>query len=393
MKILHIADYYMPGMGYQENFLPKWNAAQNNEVYLITGDRYYPIPDYDNSWGKVLGNRICGVGKFIENNVNFIRLPVLFEIKERPWLKNLKKQILAIKPDVIMIHGTSSFNFYRVPLIAKKLNIPCLADNHMVFHVIRKNLINSILIFIHRILIKYFYINLVHKFIGVTKETCEYLIKYEKIPKEKVFLLPLGIDDTLFNTNNPKNYNLSPNDPIIVMQTGKLSEDKKPQWLAEAVIKLLSNSINIKCLFVGGGSDKIRRYIEELFIKNEVRSRLEFIDFVKVEDLPKLYSQADICVYPNGTSLSALEAAACGSAVIMADYDVGIDRANDGLGITYETGNITDLSIKIKNLSTDEKFRKKIISTSLDSINKDYSYENISKKLLNLCNDSLKKLN
>ena len=65
MKIIHIIDYYMPGMGYQENFLPKWNALQNNEVYIITGDRYQPIPDYDKSWGKVLGNRICGVGKYI----------------------------------------------------------------------------------------------------------------------------------------------------------------------------------------------------------------------------------------------------------------------------------------------------------------------------------------
>lgn len=393
MKILHVVDYYMPGMGYQENFLPKWNAKQNNEVYLITGDRYQPIADYDKSWGKLLGNRICGEGRFIENGVSFIRLPVLFELKGRPWIKNIKKQIISIQPDIIIIHGTTSFNFYRVPIIARKLNIPCLADNHMVFHVIKKSLINNILILTHRFLIKHLYTNLVFKFIGVTKETCEYLIKYEKISRNKIFYLPLGIDTSLFNENIKKIENLNEDNQIIVMQTGKLSEDKKPQWLAEAVIKLLSNSIDVKCIFVGGGSKKIRKYIQELFIKNKFEDKLEFIDFVKVDELPALYNRADICVYPDGTSLSAIEAAACGSAVIMADYDASVDKAKSGLGIVYKTGNISDLANKIQSLVIDEQFRLKLISSSLKSVQKNYSYDEISKKLISLCNDSLKELN
>ena len=54
MKILHIVDYLMPNMGYQEFILPKFNA-NNNEVIILTGNAYYPIPNYNQTWKKFLG--------------------------------------------------------------------------------------------------------------------------------------------------------------------------------------------------------------------------------------------------------------------------------------------------------------------------------------------------
>ena len=392
MKILHVIDYYMPGMGYQENLLPKWNAFQNNDVKIITGDRYQPIPDYDKSWGKVLGNRICGSGSTIENGVEIIRLEVSFEIKGKPWFKNLRYEIEKCKPDVIIVHGTTSFNFYRVPFISKKLNLPCIADNHMVFHIIQKNLINRIFIKIHRLLINAVYSRLIYKFIGVTKETCEYLVNYEKIPKDKVYLLPLGVDETIFNSNYESDVNKENNSPIIVMQTGKLSQDKKPQWLAKAVVKNLTNSLNVECLFVGGGSEKIKKYIEKIFFESGYANKLKFVEFVQANKLPDFYRRADICVYPDGTSLSALEAAACGCAVIMADYDASIDRAQNGIGIVYKAGDIDDLSKKIDLLVKNNEYREQVILSSINSIRDNFSYSQISKQLISLCRESIRNI-
>ena len=392
MKILHVIDYYMPGMGYQENLLPKWNAFQNNDVKIITGDRYQPIPDYDKSWGKVLGNRICGSGSTIENGVEIIRLEVSFEIKGKPWFKNLRYAIEKCKPDVIIVHGTTSFNFYRVPFISKKLNLPCIADNHMVFHIIQKNLINRIFIKIHRLLINAVYSRLIYKFIGVTKETCEYLVNYEKIPKDKVYLLPLGVDETIFNSNYESDVNKENNSPIIVMQTGKLSQDKKPQWLAKAVVKNLTNSLNVECLFVGGGSEKIKKYIEKIFFESGYANKLKFVEFVQANKLPDFYRRADICVYPDGTSLSALEAAACGCAVIMADYDASIDRAQNGIGIVYKAGDIDDLSKKIDLLVKNNEYREQVILSSINSIRDNFSYSQISKQLISLCRESIRNI-
>ena len=46
MRIVHIVDYLMPQMGYQEFLLPKWNSHQGHEVFIITSDRY-PISNYE----------------------------------------------------------------------------------------------------------------------------------------------------------------------------------------------------------------------------------------------------------------------------------------------------------------------------------------------------------
>ena len=52
-------------------------------------------------------------------------------------------------------------------------------------------------IFLRKIVKNYFskYVSIVF---GVTEETCEYLIKYEGYPKEKVKLLSLGVDTKIF---------------------------------------------------------------------------------------------------------------------------------------------------------------------------------------------------
>ena len=54
-RIVHVVDYLMPTLGYQEFLLPKWNAKFDHEVFIVTGDRFYPVPDYDQTWGKLLG--------------------------------------------------------------------------------------------------------------------------------------------------------------------------------------------------------------------------------------------------------------------------------------------------------------------------------------------------
>ena len=49
----------------------------------------------------------------------------------------------------------------------------------------------------------------------------------------------------------------------------------------------------------------------------------------------------------------------------MADHPASRDRESNGLGITYETGNIQDLATKIDQLSDDET-RKTLIEIRLN---------------------------
>ena len=157
MKILHIVDYLMPTMGYQEFILPKFNAIdKNNEVYILTGNAYYPVPNYDNTWRNVLGQRKFEPRNEIIDNVNIIREKIVFEISNRPWISNLKKNIEKISPDIIMVHGTSSFSAFRSAIIAKRLNLPLIMDNHMIFSIVRNDIFGKLYYFIVRTLVSNF---------------------------------------------------------------------------------------------------------------------------------------------------------------------------------------------------------------------------------------------
>ena len=57
LRIVHVADYVMPSMGYQELALAKWNARHGHQVHLVTSDRYTPVPHYKRTWETFLGPR------------------------------------------------------------------------------------------------------------------------------------------------------------------------------------------------------------------------------------------------------------------------------------------------------------------------------------------------
>ena len=109
----------MPTMGYQEFILPKFNAMiKENDVYIISGNKYYPVPNYNKTWKKFLGNRTFSPKIQKINSVNIKRNKIIFEIAKRPWILNLEKEIKLIKPDIIMCHGTTSFTSLRAVLIS-----------------------------------------------------------------------------------------------------------------------------------------------------------------------------------------------------------------------------------------------------------------------------------
>lgn len=120
MRILHVVDYLMPNMGYQDFLLAKWNKKQDNDTYIVTSNKYYPVPNYNLTWKKFLGKREQKIGWSTINGIKVLRQKLLFEISSRPWIYNLENEITKINPEVIMVHSTTSFTSLRVALFCKK---------------------------------------------------------------------------------------------------------------------------------------------------------------------------------------------------------------------------------------------------------------------------------
>ena len=384
MKILHTVDYLMPTMGYQDFLLPKWNKKQNNDTYIITSNKYYPVPNYKQTWEKFLGKREQKSGWSIIDGVKILKKKIYFEISSRPWISNLEEEIIKIKPDIIMVHSTTSFTALRVAFLCKKKKIPCMFDNHMIFSVVQNSLVAKLFYFFVKNYISKIISKVAYKIIGVTDETCDYLEQVEGYKKNKLFHLPLGIDENIFYPLKKKN-----NKNFKIIQTGKLNDDKKPQWTASAVLELLKKGENVSLEFIGGGSSKIRSKIEDEYKKNNFLKSIKFTDFLNQKQLLVAYNNCNLTIFPDGTSLSALEVAACRKPVIMADHQASLSRVKLGIGLTYKTGNIKDLEKKILMLIEDKNFYKKICESSYKAIRNHYTYGYISKKFINLCKKAI----
>ena len=376
MKIVHIVDYLMPTMGYQEFILPKFNAiSKKNSVYILTGNSYYPIPNYNSTWKKFLGPRNFLPKKITIDCVKIFNNKILFEFAKRPWILNLERDIKYLKPDVIMCHGTASFSSIRSVLVAKKLNIPIFLDNHMIFSIVKNNIFGKLYYFFIKKFISKFIERNSNVIFGVTKETCQYLIQKEGYSKSKVKLLPLGTDSSIFYPKIKKNRN-----KIKIIQTGKLNFDKRPDFLAKATIILIEEGYNVELIYYGSGDINVVNKIKNLFKKKKITSRLKII-----------YNDADVVVFPFGTSLSAIDCAFCGIPVVMTDDMASKEKEQDGIGICYKTGDIKDLAKKIKICLNFKRKNKLFEKKRLNRIKRKYDYKVISDNFLSICKNEINK--
>ena len=380
MRIVHVVDYSMPQMGYQEFLLPKYNAAAGHEVIILTSDRYFPVPNYEDSWKEFLGPRIIGCKSEIIHGVQIERLKTTFEIKGRPWIKSLKNRLKRINPDLIYVHGTGSITAYRIALMSSLNNCKFIYDNHMIFDIMQKGTAQKIYYFFQRNIFSKIIEKRAAVIFGVTEETCDYLVKIEGFNKKNVQHLPLGVDDNHFNNTDRKKIP-SLNQYVEILQTGKLNNDKKPQWLAKACLDLLIEGYKIKLKFLGAGDKLIVEQIRQSFNKANFESCLEFSKLTNYKYLPQEFKKSDIAIYPDGTSLSALEAASCGCEVIMADLPASLSREKKGVGITYKRGDITDLKEKIKFLIGKLNDSTNYVNNAPNVISSEYSYKKISEDM------------
>ena len=247
----------------------------------------------------------------------------------------------------------------------------------MILAVADNSLIGKISYYLFKKLIRPLLEKNAERIIGVTKETCLFLKKYEGF-KKKVSILPLGVDLKSFYP-----INLKKSKEIIIIQTGKLNSDKKPQWLALAIISLLKEKkYKLKLIYIGNGENKIIEDIKIKFKNSNLSSHLKFVNYVNLKKLNHYYNKCYICVFPEGTSLSSLQVAACKKPVIMANHPASLEKTKLGIGIVYRRGNIDDLKNKIKKLIDDKNFYDFVCKKSYKAVLNNFGYETISKKMI-----------
>ena len=320
MKIVHIclSCFYVDGMGYQENILPKYHS-ENNEVYIITSDFAFDSSgnvtkkekkEYYNEYGipvKVLdkSNRYGPLSKYND-------------------FERVYESLCEINPDVIFCHGGQFIALKDVIRYCKKNpQVKLFIDQHGDYY---NTPVNSFRKRLGQYLIYGYWMRKAQKytqmFWGVTPWRCQYLNDVYSIKKEKIALLPMGGDDEKIRFSQQKEIsagirkenNISDND-LLIVTGGKIDSEKRIDVLMQAVAEIDCDSI--KLLVFGKAKEKSKEQIESLAKDKHIR----YIGWIPSDDVYNYFLAADLAVFPGTHSVLWEQACACGVPCIFRDWE------------------------------------------------------------------------
>lgn len=179
------------------------------------------------------------------------------------------------------------------------------------------------------------------------------IVVYNKIIKDRIaeynnhiMIVPSGVDTSKFS---PLEHETEDN---IILMAGRVRDPLKGfSTLRRAVEIIRDRGKNVSILVTGSHRFKDRHIISTGWLARD--------------KLPDLYRKAVLCVvpsiWPEPFGIVAIEAMACGRAVIASDTGGLREIIDDGIdGILFQSGNANDLAQKIEHLLDNRALRKKI---------------------------------
>ena len=220
------------------------------------------------------------------------------------------------------------------------------------------------------------------------------ITKEYKINKKKVTVFPWGIDlNVISNTDlkESKRTKLGWENKTILIMTRKFEKFYRIIEFIDIFYKLLRSNVNLRLVLLGSGSleNKIKSKIKKLNISNYIH----IPGWVNRKDMNSYLNSADIYVsnsYTDGSSVSLLEAIACGLSPIVTKIESIEEWVEDGYnGYLVDIDNPEEMENKIMNLTKSAKkmvkFKKRNIDLSKNKLDWEINFkilENIYSNLL-----------
>lgn len=321
MKIFHLclASFYIEGMEYQENVLPRVHKRLGYDV-TIGASRY----SFDSN-GK---RKYRSAGRYVNSDgVPIIILEYYpffkFLTKRLKIYKGLYRFLLKNNPDIIFIHGAQSYSVWSVIKYKKKNpNVLIFADQHgdyfnMPLNGVYNCFINKYLFGIPVRAISHY----VEVFWGVTPWRVKYLNEVYGISKNIIKLLVMGGDEKLINFENKNIIKKQVreklgvyDDDFLIVSGGKIDKMKNIHLLINAIRNI--NNEKVKLIIFGKIKEDIMSELNILADK-----RIYLVGWVSPLESYNLFLASNLAVFPGTHSVLWEQAAACGIPIMVKFWD------------------------------------------------------------------------
>lgn len=383
-KIVNVCLYgpVTDGWSYQDNLLTKYQKLNGNDVTIITSKWVY------NTEGKlVLDNRTEYLN---ENGIKTIRLDIAHNKALSYKFKRfvgLKQHLEAERPEILFVHNCQFLDIYEIVKYLKKHpGVKVYVDNHSDFSNSATNWFSKNIL--HRIVWRSTAKAIepyVQKFWGVIPARVDFLHEMYGIPKNKIGLLVMGIDDEAKKeicteenlAKNRKKYGLQRDDFVIV--TGGKIDKAKVQILClmESMEQLRKVNPKVKLIIFGSIEQDLKDEFDRLLKKD---TSIIYTGFVNSVEAMLLLKNADLAVFPGRHSVYWEETVGLGTPLVV-KYWKGTTHINVGGNVEYlKQDSIAEIqNVLTEILENPEKYRMmKQVAESKGVEN--FSYRNIALK-------------
>ncbi len=202
-------------------------------------------------------------------------------------------------------------------------------------------------------------------------------------------ILPCGVDTNRFNPKGSRFAGIDENIPSILFM-GRLDKRKGLDRLLKVMPIILKEMPNIK-LYVGG-KGPMYKYYKKMVKSMNLEKNVEFLGYIKKEDLPSLYRSVSLYVSPatggETFGIVLIEAMASGIPVIASDipgYRCVIDHNVNG--ILVDTTNSQLFSLNILNILRSREKARDLSKKALEKIYNKYDWNVIIDETIEIYKD------
>jgi glycosyltransferase involved in cell wall biosynthesis len=199
------------------------------------------------------------------------------------------------------------------------------------------------------------------------------------LKKMRCDVVPWGIPSGAFRKIKKKDFKSKKS--IRLLYAGRLTENKSVDTIINA-LSLLELEISLTIIGSGDQYDNLTDLTEKLCLEG----RIEFIPFVKRDELWKILTEYDICIISTkiveAFCLMAIEAQAHGLVIVYSDTGGPKDIIGN-TGIMYKTGDFVDMARKIQYLVSHRDELSKFSLLGIEN-SKKYKIENLREQLFDL---------
>lgn len=386
MRIAHVQDPFIPGLGYQENHLPMKQYELGHDVYIVTSHSVPIKSDNDE------GQQTFDIGKYTYQNVPTFRLRSLHHHSiENSYLIGLSNKLDEVSPDIIHLHGLFDYKTLQVIWYVKDSDVPLVVDVHFDndnFHL--DSIFKKIVFSIFKMLFLPIITKEIDLYMPVNTIAKRFLQEDLNISEDKMKLLPLGIDDTFKPDRSAglriRNELNIPEEAIVIADSGKFNPTKDTDVLLSAFINLCDEHSNTHLLLIGDGP---KVYVEQLLQKASqagISDKVTLTGWINYKDLSDYYNAADVGVMP-GKLASIKDALGVGLPLIVPDNDATRYFVSNDNGETFERGNIADLKSTMGQYINNDRKRKIDGQHSRELVDEKLSWETIADTSIEIYNE------